>query len=84
MKKWRITEELNWGEEFHYVCFNDRCPYYARGWEWMETRFQVHASYRHRINPKSGKASPLPVWSPAAHKDEIMPDPDGPEKEEKE
>jgi hypothetical protein len=74
MLRWRPPTEGAWEEEFQYVCFNDECPYYVRGWEWMQEKFQVRASYRHRFMPKSGKESPLPVWSPEAHRDMILTD----------
>lgn len=76
MSQWQSTPELSWESDFQFVCFNDECPYYARGWEWMESQYHVHASYRHRLDPNSGKSGPLPVWSPQALKDRIIPDRD--------
>ena len=58
--------------EYMFVCFNDDCPYYVQGWRWMWEQFRVRSSYRHRINPDTGAASPLPVWSPTAMKDRII------------
>jgi hypothetical protein len=40
----------------------------------MEQQFGVRTSYRYRIDTRSGKASPLPVWSPTALRSSILPD----------
>ena len=56
------------------VCFNDECPYYVRGWIWMEQQYGVRASYRFRRDAASGFETPLPVWSSDALRDSILPD----------
>ena len=77
MNRWKIPGDSTWTEEFHWVCFNDECSYYVRGWEWMHQNYQQVASYRCRINPSTGASGALPVWSPDAHKNYILPDEDG-------
>jgi hypothetical protein len=53
------------------VCISDECPYYARGWAWMEERYGVHASYRYRLDPGTGASGSVPVNSPHALKDVV-------------
>ena len=72
MSKWKIPDDSTWNEEFHWVCFNDECSYYIKGWDWMESQYQQHASYRFRLNPADGSTGPLPVWSPSAHKEYVL------------
>ena len=74
MDLWQPPTESTWGDEPQYVCFNDECSYYKKGWEWMDERFGVHASYRHRYDPKTQSSGPLPVWSSEAHRDAIVKD----------
>lgn len=74
LTKWQPPLEASWGPGFQLVCFNDECPYYLKGWEWMKKKYQQKASYRYRYNPANGEDGPLPVWSPDAHKDHIIDD----------
>ncbi len=73
MKKWRVPSNSTWTTEFQYVCFNDECSYFERGWQWMQTKFHVTSSYRFKLDPASGATGPLPVWSNDALKDQIIP-----------
>ncbi len=72
LKRWVSPELTSWGGEFQLVCFNDACPYYVRGWIWMESQFKVSASYRYRLDPVTGEAGPLAVWSNGALKNRIV------------
>jgi len=72
MKKWKTPQASTWSSPFHWVCFNDECPYFIRGWDWMMESQKIKASYRHSVNPETGASGPLPVWSYEAHKNQVI------------
>ncbi len=72
MLKWANPSLGTWSGEYQYVCFNDECTYFVKGWSWMMDRFSVKASYRHRLDPETGETGPLPVWSENALKSSIL------------
>ena len=60
-------------KRYQWACFNDDCPYYRNGWDWMYEHYEVRASYRYRLVTKNtDQCTPLPVWSPTAVKDRIV------------
>lgn len=72
LQPFELPENTGWQTEFQLACFNDECPYYVRGWEHMEANYAVKASYRYRLDPATGRPSPLAVWSQDAIKDRIL------------
>jgi hypothetical protein len=77
LKKWRVPTGASWEEDFFWACFNDDCSYYQDGWKWMEQQFGQRASYRFMINPTTGAASMIPVWSNVATREMIVEDDGG-------
>jgi len=74
MSRWYTPQDLSWGTPFQYVCFNNDCGYYTRGWAWMKEKYNKEASYRNRYNPFEGDSGPVPVWSEKALRSRIMGD----------
>jgi len=72
MSKWATPQLTNWETEWFWVCFNDECFYFKKGWDWMMAQYSSSTSYRYRIDPSSGEDGPLPVWSEDALKDGII------------
>lgn len=72
LAKWTIPPNLPFDEPWHWVCFNDECPYYVKGWQWMAERFGRSCSYRYRQNPVTGESGPLATWSREALKDGVI------------
>ncbi|MBC7359302.1 MAG: ogr/Delta-like zinc finger family protein [Desulfacinum sp.] len=74
MKKWRTPDFSTWSAEFFFVCFNDDCPYFTRGWNQMQATVAASVSYRYRYDPATGYTGPIPVWSKDALKSGIIED----------
>jgi SAM-dependent methyltransferase len=75
MNKWEVPDnpfEVTWDNEFMYICFNDRCPYYVRGWDHMSREGNRGVSYRLMYNPEKNVCMPIPVPSPRALRESIV------------
>jgi hypothetical protein len=77
LKKWRVPDEATWNEEFFFVCFNNDCDYYKRGWEWMQKQYSQRASYRYAFNPVTKGDLMIPVWSDEATREMIEEEAEG-------
>jgi len=74
MLKWRVPPDSTWGVPYKFVCFNDECQYFVKGWKHMLDNYQQRASYRHSYDPFTQELGPLPVWSFTALKSGIIKD----------
>jgi len=74
MKKWLVPASpfTQWDTEFMYICFNDSCPYLARGWDIMNKQGNRGISYRQMFNPENGSLCPVPVPSLQALRESIV------------
>jgi SAM-dependent methyltransferase len=75
MERWAVPDnpfEVTWNNEFLYICFNDQCSYYVRGWDHIYRTTQRLASYRFMYNPDKDVCLPIPVPSPKALRESII------------
>jgi SAM-dependent methyltransferase len=79
LKKWAVPDNpfvQTWDNEFMYICFNDQCAYYIRGWEHMSSEGNMGTSYRLMYNPEKDRCMPIPVPSARALREGIIEEPD--------
>lgn len=73
LSKWAVPQTLwtTWPNEFMYICFNDRCPYFVRGRESMAQMGNA-GSYRLMYDPVTDTCQPVPVLNRRALRDGIV------------
>ena len=77
LKKWEVPDNpfcQTWDNDFMYICFNDECPYFVRGWDRMHRETNQGMSYRLMYNPENDRCMPIPVPTHMALKDGIVED----------
>lgn len=72
MKAMNMPMLANFDSPFIFVCFNNDCSYFLRGWEWMMSHYASKTSYRYKLDPFTGESGPLPVWSADALRNQII------------
>jgi SAM-dependent methyltransferase len=75
LKKWAVPDNpfsQTWDNEFMYICFNDECAYFVRGWDHMYKETSQGMSYRFMYNPERDCCMPIPVPSRNALKEGIV------------
>jgi hypothetical protein len=77
MNKWEtpltpMAGSTTWHTDFLYICFNDECTYFVKGFDWIWNNYHRTASYRYMVDPGNGQASPIPVKSAQHLKDAII------------
>ena len=74
MKKWAVPQNpfTEWENEFMYVCFNDDCCYFRRGWDVMNEQGNMGFSYRLMYYPERDRLFPVAVPSFKALKESIV------------
>ena len=73
--KWAVPDNpfcQTWDNDYMYICFNDQCPYYVRGWDLMYKTNNKTMSYRFMYNPDKNCCMPIPVPSAKALREGII------------
>jgi hypothetical protein len=65
---------LGWGSPYLYICFNDSCSLYKRGWDDIKEQFAHNASHRCMCYPGTNTFECIPVFSPHGGKGQIIDD----------
>jgi SAM-dependent methyltransferase len=77
LKKWEVPDNpfcQTWDNDFMYICFNDACSYFVRGWDRMYRETNQGMSYRLMYHPEKDRCMPIPVPTHLALKDGIIED----------
>ena len=67
-----IGDGLGWGSEVLFICLNDYCPLFLKGWESIEQRYGHHASYRYMELPESTEGNLMMVGNADAFKASVI------------
>ncbi len=57
------ARHLDWGTTFLWVCYNDHCGFFKKGWKHMMENYGQLVSYRFMITPDNGSQGVIPAFS---------------------
>lgn len=63
-----VGDGLGWGSDILYICLNDACPVFLKGWKTIEERYGHHSSYRYMELPDSKEKNYMMVGNADAFK----------------
>lgn len=63
-----VGDGLGWGSDVLFICLNDLCPLFLKGWDQIETQYGHHASYRYMELPGSKEGNFMMVGNSDAFK----------------
>ncbi len=69
-----MGDGLGWGTPYLFVCFNDDCSLYHKGWKNIMDNYAHNASYRCMNYPGTDQFECIPVFSPEGGKGQILDD----------
>jgi SAM-dependent methyltransferase len=75
LDKWQVPDSpfgQTWDNDHMYICFNDECGYYSRGWDVMARNGQRSCSYRLMYHPEKDCCLPIPVQNSRSLRESII------------
>ena len=72
LAKWQVPDSPfnEWPSEFQFICFNDACDYFVRGWATMAAQ-RNFGSYRFMYDPSTSGCYAVTVLSPKSLREGI-------------
>ena len=73
LAKWQVpqTPFVEWSSVYQFICFNDDCPHYVRGWTTFANQ-RIPGSHRFMYDPDTGGCHSVPVLTPEALRASIV------------
>ena len=56
-----VGDGLGWGSEYLFICLNDECPLFVKGWDYIEKQYGHVGSYRYMEIPNSKESYSMMV-----------------------
>ncbi len=67
-----VGDGLGWGSDILFICLNDYCSLFLKGWEHIENKYGHHASYRYMELPGSKESNIMMVGNKDAFKASVI------------
>lgn len=79
MSLWEVPDipmgdGLGWGTPYLFVCFNDECPSFRKGWDEIKESMEFSASYRCINSPGDKHFEYMPVFSSIGGTGQVLDD----------
>ena len=67
-----VGDGLGWGSDVLFICLNDHCSLFLKGWGHVEEQYGHHASYRYMELPGSKESNVMMVGNKDAFKGSLV------------
>lgn len=67
-----VGDGLGWGSDVLFICLNDYCSLFLKGWQHIENKYGHHASYRYMELPNSTESNVMMVGNKDAFKGSVV------------